>query len=119
MRNEIEAGRAAMPDRDAEISQEAARAMLAALREAFKPKGIVSAWPDQGWPDDEDDDADLEDEDWIVGIAYRRPFDASSSYAAEPLNEPGAWTELARVNGATKAKALAALFNTLAEGRAS
>lgn len=35
MRNEIEAGRAAMPDRDAEISQKAARAMLAALRALY------------------------------------------------------------------------------------
>ena len=107
-----------MTDPTPEISQEAARAMLAALRDAFKPEGIVSAWPDQGWPDDEEDDADLEDEEWIVGIAYRRAFDASSNYAAEPLNEPSSWIELAKVHGATKAKALAALLNALASGRA-
>lgn len=105
---------------EAPITQEAAREMLAALLDAFKPHGIVSAWPDCGWPDDEEDDGSLDDEDWIVGIAYRRWLDDGSIYRVEPLCEPSAYTELATVRGGKKAQALADLLNAAiqrAEGR--
>lgn len=97
-----------------EISQEAARAMLAALKKAFDPNGIVSAWPDCGWPDDEEDDGSLADEDWIVGIGYRRPFDDSSAYKVEPLSEPASYQEFATVRGQHRAQALADLLNIAA-----
>ncbi len=85
---------------------------VAALLKAFAPHGIVSAWPDCGWPDDEEEDGDLDDEDWIVGIGYRRPFDDSSAYKVEPLSEPASYQEFATVRGRQKAQALADLLNT-------
>lgn len=96
-----------------EISQEAARAMLA----AFQPREVVSAWPDAGWPD-EDEELDPT-ESWIVGIAYRRPFDDTTAYAVGMDATPYAYTQLATVPGEQKARALAAFLNALAEGRAS
>lgn len=84
---------------------------LRSMAAAFQVDGIVSAWPDQGWLDEEDDD-DIDDEDWIVGIALTN-FGGSDSYVVTPGNTPGSWREFAKVRGRKLAEAFAELLNAV------
>lgn len=62
-------------------------APLSSLRDIVKT-GPVSAWPDTGdWDDDED---------WVIGVAYMKAFDNSSAYTIEDGDDtPPAWTSIA------------------------
>ena len=95
-------------------------AAIRSLVAAFQVDGIVSAWPDDGWPVDEDDYSDVEDEDWIVGIALKT-FGGNDSYAVTPETTPATWREFAKVRGRKLAEAIAELLNAArgmqAEGR--
>lgn len=94
-------------------------AAIRSMAAAFQVDGIVSAWPDDGWLDEEDDDG-IDDEDWIVGIALKS-FGGNDSYAVTPGNTPGTWREFAKVRGRKLAEAFAELLNAVravpAEGR--
>jgi hypothetical protein len=92
---------------------------LSRLAAAFQVDGIVSAWPDDGWPDTEAELAEFDDEEWIVGIALKR-FGGSESYAVKFGDQPNAWREFAKVRGRKLAEAFAELLNAArgqAEGR--
>lgn len=77
--------------------------LAAALREALKPRGVVSAWPAFDDPDD----------DWQVGVAFdlrRRPFRVTAA-DIDIGNMPGRFQPLAVVRTREAAEALAALLN--------
>ncbi len=84
-----------------------AEALLAAL--GLTGDMPVSAWPEAGWPEEDEEFDSMED--WVVGVAK---YDWDGPYfQVRRGSTPGMWKEIATVTGQEVAEALAAHLNAL------